>query len=70
MDLKAIRNELESFSYDMRNNIDAYGPYEKYVDEATRNKFLAEINDTVKWIYEDGQTAPKEAYQQRLDHFK
>jgi hypothetical protein len=36
LEFKAIKNELESFTYDMKNNIDSYGPYEKYVDEATR----------------------------------
>ena len=68
--MKAIKNELESFSYDMRNSIEQYGPLERYIDDQTRSTFLEEINQTVKWIYEEGQNASKEVYQQKLDHFK
>lgn len=40
LEFKAVKNELESFTYDMKNNIDSYGPYEKYVDENSRQAFL------------------------------
>lgn len=52
--MKAVKNELESFVYDMKTNIDSYGPYEKYVDENTRQQFLKQLTDTVEWIYGDG----------------
>jgi hypothetical protein len=68
--MKAIKNELESFTYDMKNNIDSYGPYEKYVEDNIRQDFLKKLNETVEWIYGEGQTAPKEAFKQRLDEFK
>lgn len=29
---KKIKNELEAYAYDMRNNIDSYGPLEKYIE--------------------------------------
>lgn len=40
LDFKAIKNELESFVYDMRNNIQDYGNLEKYVDPKTKVDFL------------------------------
>lgn len=70
LDLKAIKNELEGFSYDMKNNIDSYGPYEKYVDESLRQQFLNQLSQTVDWIYGEGQTASIEVYRQKLDAFK
>jgi len=36
LEVKAFRNELESFSYDMRTNLEPYGNLEKYVDEPTK----------------------------------
>lgn len=60
--MKALRNDLEAYSYEMRNNLDSYGTLEKYLDEATKKTFMEEINQVVDWIYGDGETAPKEQY--------
>jgi len=60
--MKALRNDLEAYSYEMRNNLDSYGTLEKYLDDETRGTFIAEINQVVDWIYGDGETAPKEEY--------
>ena len=54
----------------MRNNIDAYGPLEKYIDDATRKSFLEQINETVDWIYKEGENAANEIFKEKLDHFK
>ena len=54
LELKKVKNELESYSYEMRNNIDSYGPLEKYVDDETRKTFLQKINETVDWLYGEG----------------
>ena len=29
---KKLKNELESFIYDMRSNVSEYGNFEKYID--------------------------------------
>jgi len=58
LDLKAIKNELESYSYDLKNNIDDYGPYEKFVDPAIRKDLISRLQQTVDWIYGEGQSAP------------
>ena len=60
---------LEAYSYEMRGNLDAYGTFEKYLDEDTKTKFLAQINEVVEWIYADGQTAPKAEYTKKIQEF-
>lgn len=70
LDFKAVKNELESFTYDIKNNIDSYGSLEKYVDENTRTAFLKRLNETVEWIYGEGQSGPTSQFRTRLDEFK
>jgi hypothetical protein len=36
LDMKQSKNNLEAYSYEMRNNLDSYGSWEKYLDSATR----------------------------------
>ena len=60
--MKKLRNSLEAYSYEMRNNLESYGSWEKYLDEDTRKKFIEEINKVVEWIYGEGETAPKEEF--------
>ncbi len=36
LDLKECRNSLESYAYDFRNNLQAYGNYEKYLENSAR----------------------------------
>lgn len=54
LEFKATKNELESFLVEMRFNLDNYGPLEKYIDDATRQTFLAEINKAYDWLYGEG----------------
>lgn len=70
LDFKAIKNELEGYSYDMKNNIDSYGSYERYVEPTMRQQFLNQLTQTVDWIYGEGQTASIDIYRQKLDAFK
>lgn len=55
-----IKNELESFTYDLKNSIDSYGPFEQYVDPSIRDNLLKQLNETINWIYGEGQNAPTE----------
>jgi hypothetical protein len=70
LDLKQARNDLEGYSYEMRSNLEAYGSFEKYLDQATKTTFIAEINQVVEWIYADGETASLEEYTKRLTRFR
>ena len=53
-----MRNDLEAYSYEMRNNLDSYGSFEKYLEAEAKAKFIADINVVVDWIYGDGENAP------------
>ena len=58
LQMKQLRNDLEAYSYELRN-IDFYGPWEKYIVEDLKAPTIAEIGVVVDWIYGDGETAPK-----------
>lgn len=58
LDFKATKNELESFTYDIKNNIDSYGPMEKYIEESQRVVLMQHLQQTIDWIYGEGQQAP------------
>jgi hypothetical protein len=58
LDFKATKNELESFTYDVKNNIDSYGPMEKYIEESQRVTLMQHLQQTIDWIYGEGQQAP------------
>lgn len=70
LEMKQLRNALEAYSYELRNNLDSYGSWEKYLDEATRKSTIEEINKVVDWIYGDGEQAPKQEYMDKLAKFK
>lgn len=66
---KAAKNELESFSYDFKNNLIDYGQYVPYCEPAQRQEILKQLQETIDWIYGNGQSAPAEEYRKRLDMF-
>jgi len=70
LDFKATKNELESFTYDLKNNIDSYGPMEKNIEESQRVALMQRLQQTIDWIYGDGQQAPTDEYKKRLEEFK
>lgn len=70
LDIKQAKNNLEAYSYEMRNNLDSYGSFEKYLEASIRSQFLADISVVVDWIYGEGENSTREEYQKRLDKFK
>lgn len=65
-----MKNELESFLYDMRTNVSEYGTLEKYIDPSIRDQYVSDISETVEWLYGDGANAANTEYKKRLDEFK
>jgi len=65
-----MRNDLEAYSYEMRNNLDDYGSFVNYCDPAIRTTFLGEISETIEWLYADGENAPLNDYEVRIDKFR
>ncbi len=64
LELKAMKNNLEAYSYNMRTDLDAQGGVLRdYVDPAIIEAYLVEINQIVDWLYEDeGKNAAKDVY--------
>ena len=58
LEKKRLKNDLEAYSYDMRNNLDSYGKLEKYLEESVKTTFMAEISTVIEWLYADGEDAP------------
>jgi hypothetical protein len=70
LDLKEAKNDLESYSYEFRNNLGEYGNYEKHALKEVREPFIAQINKVVDWLYGEGETATLDEYTSRLNSFK
>ena len=70
LEWKELRNNLEAYSYEMRSNLDSYGTFEKYLAEGVKKDYIDKINVVVEWLYEAGETAPKEEYQNKLKEFR
>ena len=43
---------------------------EKFIEEGTRVAFLKRLQETIDWIYGEGQSAASAAYKQRLEEFR
>lgn len=43
LDFKAIKNELESYTYELKNNIDSYGAYETFIEPTLRESTLKRL---------------------------
>jgi len=70
LEMKMVKNNLEAYAYEMRSNIDSYGSLEKYIDPNIKEKFMAEINECVEWLYGDGENVDPQEYFKRLNYFK
>jgi hypothetical protein len=58
LDLKEAKYLLESYTYEIKNGIDQYGAFEKYIDPAMKATLLENLQATTDWIYADGENAP------------
>ena len=70
LDWKEARNDLEGYSYKIRNQLSDGCPWVPFIDETLRQPLLDEVNKCVDWLYEDGETAPLLEYHQKLSKFK
>ena len=69
LDAKDIKNRLETYCYNMRQELDSYGSLEKFCDPAVKEKFVGEINQVVEWLYDAGESAAVEEYRTKLAVF-
>lgn len=65
-----MRNELESYIYDMRDKIISDSQLGPYSTHAEKDAFSKKNEETESWLYEDGFDATKNVYAAKLDELK
>jgi len=65
-----MRNELESYIYDMRDKISSDSQLGPYSTQAEKDAFIKLNEDTENWLYEDGFDATKSVYATKLGDLK
>lgn len=68
--LKSVKNDLEAYSYDMRDKCGSYGALEKYVAPEVKDDFLKKVGEVVDWLYGEGENAKLQEYQDKLKSFR
>jgi len=65
-----MRNELESYLYEMRDNIVSESKLEPFCTDGERAKFQNALESTENWLYEDGFDTTKSVYAEKLKSVK
>lgn len=65
-----MRNELETYIYDMRDKIISESYLAPFASEEEKNKFSSTLESTENWLYEDGFDASKSVYAEKLSILK
>lgn len=65
-----IRNELESYVYDIRDKIVSESQLAPFCSDGERNTLSDALEKTENWLYEDGFDAVKSVYADRLKALK
>jgi len=65
-----MRNELESYIYDMRDKISSESQLGPYGTDEEKDAFIAKNEATENWLYEDGFDANKKAFAEKLAELK
>ncbi len=65
-----MRNDLESYIYDMRDKISMDSSLGAYATDAEKDAFLKKNEDTENWLYEDGFDAQKDVLFGKLTELK
>lgn len=67
LDLKEAKYNLESFTYEMKNGLDQYGNLEHFIDPSLKAAYQENLAATEAWIYAEGENAPLEEQNSRLE---
>jgi len=65
-----LRNELESYIYDMRDKITMESSLGAYASQAEKDAFMKKNEETENWLYEDGFDAEKDILSKKLLELK
>ncbi|XP_024980254.1 heat shock 70 kDa protein 15-like [Cynara cardunculus var. scolymus] len=65
---KDKKNAVEAYVYDMRNKL--HDKLQEFVMDSEREGFIAKLQETEDWLYEDGEDETKGVYTAKLDELK
>ncbi|XP_024979378.1 heat shock 70 kDa protein 15-like [Cynara cardunculus var. scolymus] len=65
---KDKKNAVEAYVYDMRNKL--HDKLQEFVTDADREAFIAKLQETEDWLYEDGEDETKGVYIAKLEELK
>jgi hypothetical protein len=65
-----MRNDLESYIYDMRDKIISESHLAPFASDEEKKKFSSLLETTENWLYEDGYDATKSVYAEKLQALK
>jgi heat shock protein 4 len=65
-----MRNDLESYIYDMRDTIVSDSQLASYATQKDKDKFNKKQEEVDNWLYEEGYDATKLVYAGKLDELK
>merc|ERR1712038_125213 len=65
-----MRNELESYVYDMRDKIISESQLAPYGTDSEKSAFSTALETTENWLYEEGFDAKKSVYAEKLGDLK
>jgi len=65
-----MRNELESYIYDMRDKIISENQLKAFATDEERSAFSDSLEKTENWLYEDGFDAVKKVYAEKVAALK
>ena len=65
-----MRNELESYIYEMRDKIISESQLASYATEKEKAAFSEALEKSENWLYEDGFDATKKVYAEKLEALK
>uniref|UniRef100_A0A7S3KTH2 Heat shock protein 70 n=1 Tax=Euplotes crassus TaxID=5936 RepID=A0A7S3KTH2_EUPCR len=68
LEYKVLKNNVETYVYDMRAALDTVGNYKEFILDADRETFLSSLNATEEFIYDDDHTP--DTLHQRFDELK
>jgi heat shock protein 4 len=70
IEVKEMKNSLESYVYEMRAHLDTYGERSKFIEDGPREAFLATLSEREAWLYDEGANTSKDLYEEKLNELK
>ncbi|KFY09746.1 hypothetical protein V491_07994, partial [Pseudogymnoascus sp. VKM F-3775] len=67
-DTEEKKNELETYIYEMRNNID--DKYAEFASDAEKEKLKARLEQVEDWLYDEGEDTTKAVYIAKYDDIR